>query len=157
MFIHCELQMARPLVEQYIAVQVRVKEKKITKNIRTFLGRQAGWLHLGRQAAFYTVLILTIFLSSPISYSQNGFLVLTRSVSVTELFIIIIFIFGKWLGFQKIGNLWDSCGSRTCSCLFSGAASPLTACSALALLSAWLFTCSRRGKDQLPRAPQICP
>lgn len=59
-----------------------------------------------------------------------------------------IFSFWKGQGFLRIRNLLNSCGSRTCSCLFGGAASPFAVCLAFVMLFAWLFACSRRkGKD----------
>lgn len=58
---------------------------------------------MGRLAAFHAALIPTNFLPSPISYSQNGLLVLTRPILAADFYLFIHLFLEMGWDFRALG------------------------------------------------------
>lgn len=71
-------------------------------------------------------------------------------------FLFLGVFFWKEQGFLRIRNLLNSCGSRTCSCLFGGAASPFTVCFAFVMLFAG-FSLAAEGNAKIWSAATCTP
>lgn len=139
-----------PLSTSWRTVCYSLDQNKLKKNVHWKYKEVFRW-HGSRQAPFCTAFILSIFLFPPFLFSKW----ILQIDKVNICFLAGLFWKGQW--FLRIRNLLNSHDSRTCSHLFSGAASALAVCFAFAMLFAWLFTCSRRkGKDLVCCHMHIC-